>query len=103
MENFDPKMVRFSNTAPRFQWSVWQISFINRLFKRFRLAHGRTLGRAHARPRVRKCDTCMFQYESPYGDWFCHWAHVDCDKVKQGDCWYEGGNPNVANIVKPRR
>lgn len=40
--------MRYSNTAPRFQYKVWSIPFINRLFKRFPLTGAGTHGRTHA-------------------------------------------------------
>lgn len=97
MRDFSEKqseMVRYSNTAPRFQFVVRVLSFIQRGFKRFFLAHGRTRVRPHACAHVRDCDTCMFGYDSRYGKTWCYWRDCDPDDVEIGQCWYEGGSPN---------
>lgn len=49
-----PRKVRYSNTAPRFQYKVWSIPFINRLFKRFPLTGAGTHGRTHAPECMKK-------------------------------------------------
>lgn len=89
----ESESVRFSNTAPRFQWWVRCIAFIQRVFVRFSLAHGRTPVRPHVCTHVRECDTCMFGYDSAYGRAWCYWRECDPDDVKDGECWYEGGEP----------
>ena len=36
-EDKPPRKVRYNNSAPRFQFQIWSIPFINRLWKRFPL------------------------------------------------------------------
>lgn len=51
-DDFPPRKVRYSKSAPRFQYKVWSIPFINRLFKRFPLTGAGTHGRTHAPERI---------------------------------------------------